>query len=162
MGKYPEKSYKNVGQQFTCFNCNETIKVGVAEATADYPERIQYQNLDGSAHFKTEDGKNFKCNIQNPKGNSGPPGEPPEAPKREAPPQQSGRKPEPPADGVPSYIISYSGWWEAGWSQAKRIAQNTLRLPPESNEHRIAAMAIMHDFTTLHLAKAIGEAKKLG
>ena len=54
---------KKEGATTTCRNCNSDLICRLKDYGGDYAPTLQWQNFDGSAHYKTTDGKNFECNI---------------------------------------------------------------------------------------------------
>ena len=55
-------------------------------------------------------------------------------------------------------------WWERSWTQAMRIASKLHTFSdtnyPAERQHQIQAMAIMHDFATLEVARVFEKALK--
>ena len=54
---------KKEGATTTCKNCNSDLICRLKEYGGNFAPALQWQNFDGSAHYKTTDGKNFNCNI---------------------------------------------------------------------------------------------------
>ena len=46
-----------------CKNCDTELICRLRDYGGDYKPTLQWQNYDGTAHYKTSDGKNFTCNI---------------------------------------------------------------------------------------------------
>ncbi len=46
-----------------CKNCDSELTCRLRDYGGDYKPTLQWQNEDGTAHYKTNDGKNFSCNI---------------------------------------------------------------------------------------------------
>lgn len=49
----------------TCLSCNTDLICRLKDYGGDYKPKLQWQNEDGTAHYKTNDGKNFDCIIPN-------------------------------------------------------------------------------------------------
>ena len=47
----------------TCTQCDTELICRLKDYGGNYPPSLQWQNYDGSAHYKTTDGKNFNCNV---------------------------------------------------------------------------------------------------
>ncbi len=47
----------------SCQNCDTDLICRTKDYGGTYSPTLQWQNFDGSAHYKTQDGKNFTCNI---------------------------------------------------------------------------------------------------
>lgn len=47
----------------TCKKCDTDLICRLRDYGGDYNPTLQWQNFDGSAHYKTKDGRNFTCNI---------------------------------------------------------------------------------------------------
>jgi hypothetical protein len=54
---------KKDGATMTCQKCETDLICRLKDYGGNYPPSLQWQNFDGSAHYKTTDGKNFDCNI---------------------------------------------------------------------------------------------------
>jgi hypothetical protein len=54
---------KKEGATMACKNCDTDLICRLKEYGGEYKPSLQWQNFDGSAHYKTKDGKNFNCNI---------------------------------------------------------------------------------------------------
>ena len=58
---------KKEGAVMVCTSCQTELicRLKVYPAKGDYPEKkvLQWQNIDGSPHYSTTDGKNFTCNL---------------------------------------------------------------------------------------------------
>ena len=54
---------KKEGATMACKNCDTDLICRLKEYSGDYKPTLQWQNFDGTAHYKTTDGKNFNCNI---------------------------------------------------------------------------------------------------
>ena len=54
---------KKEGATMSCKNCDTDLICRLKEYSGDYKPTLQWQNFDGTAHYKTTDGKNFNCNI---------------------------------------------------------------------------------------------------
>ena len=54
---------KKEGATMTCQNCDTDLICRTKDYGGNYEPALQWQNFDGSAHYKTKDGKNFSCNI---------------------------------------------------------------------------------------------------
>ena len=54
---------KKEGATMACKNCDTDLICRLKEYGGDYKPALQWQNFDGTAHYKTKDGKNFNCNI---------------------------------------------------------------------------------------------------
>lgn len=66
---------KKEGSTMICKNCDTELTCRLRDYGGDYKPTLQWQNECGTAHYKTNDGKNFSCNI---------PDEEPASPKMEA------------------------------------------------------------------------------
>ena len=54
---------KKEGATMSCKNCDSDLICRLRDYGGDYKPTLQWQNFDGTAHYKTTDGKNFNCNI---------------------------------------------------------------------------------------------------
>jgi len=54
---------KKEGAKMYCKNCDNELTCRLRDYGGDYKPTLQWQNEDGTAHYKTSDGKNFSCNI---------------------------------------------------------------------------------------------------
>ena len=54
---------KKEGATMTCKNCGTDLICRKKEYGGNFAPTLQWQNFDGSAHYKTSDGKNFTCNV---------------------------------------------------------------------------------------------------
>lgn len=54
---------KKEGAKMSCKNCDTELTCRLRDYGGDYKPTLQWQNEDGTAHYKTNDGKNFSCNI---------------------------------------------------------------------------------------------------
>lgn len=54
---------KKDGATMTCNNCDTELICRMKEYGGNFASTLQWQNYDGTAHYKTTDGKNFTCNI---------------------------------------------------------------------------------------------------
>ena len=54
---------KKDGATTTCKNCDTDLICRLKDYGGNYPPVLQWQNYDGTAHYKTDDGKNYVCNI---------------------------------------------------------------------------------------------------
>ena len=54
---------KKEGAQMSCKSCGADLICHTKEYGGTYAATLQWQNSDGTAHYKTSDGKNFSCNI---------------------------------------------------------------------------------------------------
>lgn len=54
---------KKEGATMECKNCDTELICRLKDYGGDYKPTLQWQNYDGTAHYKTSDGKNFSCNI---------------------------------------------------------------------------------------------------
>ena len=58
---------KKEGAIMVCSSCQTELicRLKVYPAKGDYPEKkvLQWQNINGSPHYSTTDGKNFTCNL---------------------------------------------------------------------------------------------------
>ena len=61
---------KKEGAIMTCKQCGTDLICQTKDYGGNYPPALQWQNNDGTAHYKTEDGKNYKCMV--PEDESGP------------------------------------------------------------------------------------------
>lgn len=58
---------KKEGATTTCKNCDSDLICRLKDYGGNFAPALQWQNFDGSAHYKTTDGKNFNCNIPDDK-----------------------------------------------------------------------------------------------
>ena len=77
---------------------------------------------------------------------------PPKSP--DAPPTSGPKEP----DTVPKEVLLNAVWWENNWPQAVRVATNTVKVNANTDQNRIVAMAIMHDFSSLEVARSLKKA----
>lgn len=56
---------KEENAKMTCMKCNTLLTCRTKEYKGDYAPKLQWQNEDGTAHYKTTDGKDFTCVIPN-------------------------------------------------------------------------------------------------
>ena len=56
------------GATMECKNCDTELICRLKDYGGDYKATLQWQNSDGTAHYKTSDGKNFTCNIPEEEG----------------------------------------------------------------------------------------------
>lgn len=54
---------KKEGATMSCKNCDTELICRLRDYGGEYKPTLQWQNFDGTAHYKTSDGKNFSCNI---------------------------------------------------------------------------------------------------
>ena len=54
---------KKEGAEMSCKSCGTDLICHNKEYGGNYAATLQWQNSDGTAHYKTSDGKNFSCNI---------------------------------------------------------------------------------------------------
>lgn len=54
---------KKEGATMACKNCGTDLICRTKDYGGNYEPSLQWQNFDGTAHYKTTDGKNFNCNI---------------------------------------------------------------------------------------------------
>lgn len=54
---------KKEGATMDCLNCGTELICRKKEYSGNFASTLQWQNNDGTAHYKTTDGKNFECNI---------------------------------------------------------------------------------------------------
>jgi len=54
---------KKEGAEMSCKSCGTDLVCHTKEYGGNYAATLQWQNPDGTAHYKTNDGKNFSCNI---------------------------------------------------------------------------------------------------
>ena len=70
-----------------CNQCGTDLICKLKDYGGNYKPTLQWQNFDGTAHYKTTDGKNFECNLPDEDEISqtripntvAPPGAPPQA-----------------------------------------------------------------------------------
>jgi hypothetical protein len=56
---------KKEGATQTCGKCGTDIICRLKEYGGNFAPTLQWQNYDGTAHFKTTDGKTYVCNVPN-------------------------------------------------------------------------------------------------
>lgn len=54
---------KKEGALMECKNCGTDLICRLKDYGGTYAPSLQWQNIDGQAHYKTSDGKNFSCNV---------------------------------------------------------------------------------------------------
>ena len=54
---------KKEGATQTCGKCETDLICRMKEYGGNFAPTLQWQNYDGTAHFKTTDGKNYSCNV---------------------------------------------------------------------------------------------------
>lgn len=54
---------KKEGATMTCTSCDTDLICRLKDYGGKFTPSLQWQNHDGSAHYKTSDGRNFTCNI---------------------------------------------------------------------------------------------------
>lgn len=54
---------KKEGATMTCKNCDTSLICRMKDYGGNFAATLQWQNFDGTAHYKTSDGKDFTCNI---------------------------------------------------------------------------------------------------
>lgn len=54
---------KKEGIEKTCEECATDIICRLKDYGSDFEPSLQWQNFDGSAHYKTKNGKDFFCNV---------------------------------------------------------------------------------------------------
>ena len=54
---------KKEGATQTCGKCGTDLICRLKEYGGNFAPTLQWQNYDGAAHFKTNDGKNYSCNV---------------------------------------------------------------------------------------------------
>lgn len=54
---------KKEGAHTACKNCGTDLTCRTKDYGGNYAPTLQWQNFDGTAHYKTSDGKNFTCNV---------------------------------------------------------------------------------------------------
>jgi len=54
---------KKEGATQTCGKCGTDLICRLRDYGGAYGSTLQWQNYEGSAHFKTTDGKNYSCNV---------------------------------------------------------------------------------------------------
>ena len=47
----------------TCTQCGSELICRLKDYGGNFAPSLQWQNYEGSAHYKTTDGKNFSCNV---------------------------------------------------------------------------------------------------
>lgn len=58
---------KKEGATMNCKTCGNDLICRTKDYGGTYAPSLQWQNFDGTAHYKTTDGKNFSCNIPDDK-----------------------------------------------------------------------------------------------
>ncbi len=53
------------GAETTCKSCATKLVCRTKDYGGNYKSTLQWQNQDGTAHYKTTNGKDFTCNISN-------------------------------------------------------------------------------------------------
>ena len=54
---------KKEGATQTCGKCGTDIICRMKDYGGNFAPTLQWQNFNGTAHFKTTDGKNYNCNV---------------------------------------------------------------------------------------------------
>lgn len=54
---------KKEGATMICKQCGTTLICKLKDYGGNYPPALQWQNIDGTAHYKTDDGKNYSCTV---------------------------------------------------------------------------------------------------
>ena len=54
---------KKEGATQTCGKCGTDLICRLKDYGGNFAPSMQWQNYDGTAHFKTSDGKNYACNV---------------------------------------------------------------------------------------------------
>jgi len=54
---------KKEGATQTCGKCGTDLICRLKDYGGNFAPTLQWQNFNGTAHFKTTDGKNYNCNI---------------------------------------------------------------------------------------------------
>lgn len=54
---------KKVGNTMTCNNCGTKLICRIKDYAGDFEAKPQWQNENGEAHYHTNNGKDFTCNI---------------------------------------------------------------------------------------------------
>jgi len=54
---------KKEGATQTCGKCGTDLICRLKEYGGNFAPSLQWQNYDGTPHFKTPDGKNYACNV---------------------------------------------------------------------------------------------------
>ena len=54
---------KKEGATQTCGKCGTDLICRLKEYGGNFAPTLQWQNFDGTPHFKTPDGKNYTCNV---------------------------------------------------------------------------------------------------
>ena len=57
---------KKEGATQTCGKCETELICRLKDYGGNFAPTLQWQNFDGSPHFKTSDGKTYACNVPNP------------------------------------------------------------------------------------------------
>lgn len=154
--------YDEVKKQ--CKACGSMVLVKTGKTGAKY-----MVNGDESYHQVYKDGKHCCTSKEEAEyikehgsleGFTSPPsGQYPPQPKSD-PEVPSDSRPKTEEKTVSGSTLYNAGWWEENYTQAARVAQHTLKLSPDTDQHRICAMAIMHDFATLEFVRILKTALK--
>ena len=51
------------GAEMTCKGCGTELICHMSNYKGDFKNKLQWQNEDGTAHYSTNNGKDFTCNI---------------------------------------------------------------------------------------------------
>jgi len=78
---------KKEGATMNCQNCGSELICRKKEYAGGFAPTLQWQNADGQAHYRTDNGKDFSCNIPDDQSES--------ATFVPAPPQPPGKIPDP-------------------------------------------------------------------
>lgn len=54
---------KKEGATTTCSKCETDLICRLKDYGANFAATLQWQNFDGTPHYKTTDGKNYSCNV---------------------------------------------------------------------------------------------------
>jgi len=54
---------KEDGAEMTCRSCGTDVICHMSNYKGDFKNKLQWQNEDGTAHYSTNNGKDFTCNI---------------------------------------------------------------------------------------------------
>jgi len=164
MGENRKLPTKVLDLKDTCPLCDEAIHVG-SKKSEGYPDKLQWWGDNDKAHYNWDGHKNT-CNILHPEQGSGEGGsaEGGTSSQSETKVQHTETK-QPSTEQIKKEAMTANGpmmvdcdWWERRWHQALRIAGqlhafNDPNYPAE-RQHQIQAMAIMHDFASLEVARA--------